>query len=420
MTLIDHAPAVAGDRGEHEPRRPSPRVAAWTRAVWWMVGSLVWAALCVYVLNASIFIGLRDTPYLQETSPLLAALTPDGWWASTMYLWFVLVFLRGLTGRTWVALTLMLDLVLVLAAVNVAKLSMRDEPLVPSDVEYLSSFQFLLDMVPGESILRMVGAVFGVTLLMWTAWRLVRRRARTTGRVPAVTRWLSVLVAGALLVATPGFHTAANPWRRLFDADVKSWARWSQHDNYVINGFLAGALYDLPVAPMEQPAGYTRERMDAIVATYAAKARRVNASRQPAQLEDTNVVVVLSESLSDPGRLRGVGLREDPLPETRAIMRGTTSGELLVGDYGGGTANTEFEVLTGLRNEVFAPQLGVPLQQLVPAQERFPSLVDWFVAQRHEAIAVHPFSGEMYRRREAYPRLGISVLRRGVGPRPRQ
>ncbi len=159
---------------------------------------------------------------------------------------------------------------------------------------------------------------------------------------------------------------------------------------------------------MERPAGYTRERLDAIVATYTAEAGRLNASRGAAGLAGVNVVVVLSESFSDPGRLRGVHLQDDPIPRIRSIMSATTSGELLVGDYGGGTANVEFQVLTGMRNEVFAPQLGVPFQQLVPTNDRFPSLAQWFTARGHEAIAVHPFSGEMYRRREAYPRLGIS------------
>ena len=74
----------------------------------------------------------------------------------------------------------------------------------------------------------------------------------------------------------------------------------------------------------------------------------------------------------------------DPIPRPRSIMDATTSGELLVGNYGGGTANVEFQLLTGMRNEVFAPQLGVPFQQLVPEDERFPSLVPWFAARGHD------------------------------------
>ena len=73
-----------------------------------------------------------------------------------------------------------------------------------------------------------------------------------------------------------------------------------------------------------------------------------------------NVVVVLSEALSDPTLVPGVGLDEDPIPFTRRLMATTTSGAMLSPQVGGGTANMEFEALTGLSLSQCQAQLTSP------------------------------------------------------------
>ena len=78
-----------------------------------------------------------------------------------------------------------------------------------------------------------------------------------------------------------------------------------------------------------------------------------------------------------------------------------------MGNYGGGTANVEFELLTGMSLGFLARQLSIPYQQLLPRSETFPSLVRWFADHGHDTVAIHPFSGGMYRRSEVYPRLGF-------------
>jgi hypothetical protein len=56
---------------------------------------------------------------------------------------------------------------------------------------------------------------------------------------------------------------------------------------------------------------------------------------------------------------------------------------------------------------LFPPQLRVPFQMLVPERSHFPSLVQWFERTGHRPVAVHPFSTEMYRRRDVYRAFGF-------------
>ena len=46
-------------------------------------------------------------------------------------------------------------------------------------------------------------------------------------------------------------------------------------------------------------------------------------------MDDVNVVMVLSESFSDPEALAGVHLAEDPIPFTRRLMYSTDLGSML-------------------------------------------------------------------------------------------
>jgi hypothetical protein len=83
------------------------------------------------------------------------------------------------------------------------------------------------------------------------------------------------------------------------------------------------------------------------------------------------------------------------------------SGSMFAQNVGGGTANMEFEALTGMSASGFPAQLRVPYQMIVPNYASFPSAVRWAKDTGHKAVALHPFSTEMYRRREVYSTFGF-------------
>ncbi len=88
-------------------------------------------------------------------------------------------------------------------------------------------------------------------------------------------------------------------------------------------------------------------------------------------------------------------------------MASTTSGRMLAQAIGGKTAIMEFETLTGMSLAQFPPQLQVPYQGLVPEYATFPSAVSWMKGQGHRAIALHPYTTQLYRRRDVYRTLGF-------------
>ena len=251
------------------PRRTSPRARSVFRAVLnRLLVVLAWSMGCVYLLNTSTFVGRADSGYISTNLVALAGIAVDGIWASLILVSVVVLFLGAVTGRLWIGLVLVLDLCLLLGAVNAVKLRVRAEPVSPSDLEFLSTPGFLADMVPTWTLIVAAAAMLAVPLVVFM---LARRRARLRDlvgrRAYLVGRAVLVLACGAALLTAPGFNQPGNLWRAVFDADVNRWAHWSQHENFMVNGFVGGLLYDMPVEPMAAPAGYTRDNLDRIEQT---------------------------------------------------------------------------------------------------------------------------------------------------------
>ena len=113
---------------------------------------------------------------------------------------------------------------------------------------------------------------------------------------------------------------------------------------------------------MDKPENYNEETMAALAKRYKKSAKNTNGSRAN-NLTDNTVIMILSESFSDPTRVPGVELTEDPMPNIRAIKDITTSGLMLSPAIGGGTANIEHQALTGLSLALFDDSMQSPYQE---------------------------------------------------------
>lgn len=334
---------------------------------------------------------------------------------STLVVWLFVVGLVALFGRLWPAVGVVVAVVTLLGYANHRKQQLLMEPLYPSDLVYLTQLDFLAQMVGGWSLAGLaVAALALVAGSVWLGRRVSRRFPRPDRRRHPRLAWgllATRVVALVAVVATFGhlanFHAEGNAFRAVYDEYGAHWRPWNQSRNYSDNGFVAGMLYNLPMTAMTRPEGYDARAMREIVEKYTDLAIRTNRQRDPRALTDVNVVYVLGEAFSDPLRSRTVDLAEDPIPYTRSLMRRTTSGRLLSEKFGGGTANVEFEVLTGLSQALMKPQLTTPFQMLVPEHERFPSVVRYYESRGLTSLALHSFTPALYRRPEVYPALGF-------------
>ncbi len=370
--------------------------------------TIVWAFLVILVLDASTWPHARDALFQHAFSPRKPML------ASMAIAWVVVLLVVALVGRLWLAMGIVSALTALLAIVNMTKTDLRGDPLLPSDVGFLSQPGFLVDMVPVSKVVLGFGAMALLVAGSWIFGRLAGRffphLTRGLGSRAAwgvrVARVLVVVVCLALLNLATDFNEPGNIWRSAFDSQVTRWRFWDQQVNYRKNGFVAGLLFNMHVSAMAKPKGYSEAKVEAVVRKYTDLARQLNKGRT-GSLADTNIVIVLSESYTDPSWLKTVSFPQDPVPNTQRIMDKTLSGRMLAPGYGGGTANVEFEVLTGQSLSQFKPQMSIAYEQLVDNFQSFPSAVKWFEDRGHVPLAVHPFSPRMYSRPKVYKTFGF-------------
>jgi hypothetical protein len=184
------------------------------------------------------------------------------------------------------------------------------------------------------------------------------------------------------------------PGRLLRPLGVRS-IFWDQLENYRQNGVLLAFLMNFPAATVQRPPSYSPE---------AVRAAAARGTPHLIRADTPDIVVVMSESLFDPTRVPGLSFAKDPLPNLHRLQHEAASGRLYSPVFGGGTANTEFEVLTGHTTR-FLPPGSVPYQQYVRRKQQ--SLASIFQARGYRTEAVHMYHRWFWERERVYGYLGF-------------
>lgn len=291
----------------------------------------------------------------------------------------------------------------ILGMATYEKMLQRNEPVYPSDLKMLTEAAFLLEMLNGRT-LAALSLVF-ILITAFVLFSLRQSKSKKTVKMGWKLRVLLLISTSIALGYAGQFQQKGNLLKKAYDRTAY-WIPYSQQMNYYNTGFVAGFLYNLSAAPMELPTDYSQEKIDELKATYQQLADEINAERTAA-LPETNVIYIMNESFADPLELEGLDLQTDPIPFTRALMETSYSGELLSQGYGGGTANIEFEALTGFSMEPFAANITTPYTQFLSSQDGFPSVVSRLEEAGFRTAAIHPYNTTMYKRLENYETLGF-------------
>ena len=347
---------------------------------------------------------------------------------SFMGLALIYLALIFVTNRFWIA-TLVFGVALTAFGVaNSIKVQLRNEPIIPADLTFISGGDTgsIMSFVPKSSQAFVNGAI---TFVIWFAIIIFalfvldgRRRfiycswrhpiANIKNIIGNVFRILAAILSVVLLstyvigLGTPGSGTYK--WAKDNGYEPQLWnAIGDAQANNPATTFLSLSK----VKTMDKPDNYSQKTMQSLAKKYAQEAQAINHTRS-GELTDNTVIMILSETFSDPTRVPGVSFSLDPIPNIRNIKNTTTSGLMLSPGYGGGTANIEYQALTGLNLANFNDSLIVPYQQLVPNQNDPYSFNQIWMKKygKNASTAVHPFQQSMYLRNINYRKFGFSYL----------
>ena len=120
------------------------------------------------------------------------------------------------------------------------------------------------------------------------------------------------------------------------------------YEDYGFPYCFAASLFNTGI---NQPAGYSEETMAEINKDGCLNVSETSRSKE----ELPNIMFVQLESYFDPTEVEWLRFSEDPIPNLRKLYADYSSGYFKVPSVGAGTANTEFEVLTGMNMRFFGP-----------------------------------------------------------------
>ncbi len=118
-----------------------------------------------------------------------------------------------------------------------------------------------------------------------------------------------------------------------------------------------------------------------------------------------DIILIQLESYMDPKLIKDLTFSDDPAPVHTYLRENFSHGQLAVPSFGGGTANTEFEVLTGISIDNFGPS-EYPYKTVI-LNETCESLAYNLKESGYSAHAIHNHTGNFYDRDKVYPNLGF-------------
>lgn len=204
--------------------------------------------------------------------------------------------------------------------------------------------------------------------------------------------------------------------------DEDAWSRIDTHEwnpayPYLHYGFAASLASDVASASTVEADGYDSDALwqtdesSGVTQVNVGHGYVTEADGAPAYREATeespNIVVVMNESFSDlTSYLEGYETSTDPMPFVRSLMQqeNVISGTCAVSsDMGTGTANSEFEFLTG--NSMAYFRGNTPYVQSIDTET--PSLASELAGRGYRTQAMHAYERAGYNRVKVYDRFGF-------------
>ncbi len=272
-----------------------------------------------------------------------------------------------------------------LGIANYIILGHRNTPLGALDFTVLKSVTSILNVyLSTTQIVLIVVALVAIITVFALAWRKVPKQK--TQYVRSVSTFV---VSTLIIVSVMGLSIKGQALSTNFGNVVDA------YDKY---GFAYCFSCSVVASGISKPDDYNPARMSEILADID--------SGQTNQVSQTpNVILLQLESFFDPNYLKGLTYSENPVPFFDWLKENYSSGFLTVPGVGAGTANTEFEVLTGMNLDFFGP--GEYPYTTVLSSQTTETINYNLKAHGYYTHAIHNHTGTFYTRNEVYPQLGF-------------
>lgn len=284
----------------------------------------------------------------------------------------LLIFIsKSIDFSLWFVCTL----TVILGIINASKFNLRNIPLTFEDLFLLKETWVLLPKLVNPKTILVVAFSIPLALLLRICFK---RLFHGTHFHDAKTPLLSMTLIATTLLLAGQFS---------FTNDLDAWE--------------SGLLYSLS-NNIRKDATYDEEVLELAEIEISANLKDRHEHSTP--LIKPHIIIIMSESFWDVNLL-DVEFSKDPLSNFRTLQEESFYGNIYVPVFGGGTANTEYEVLTGMTLKNFPYDWYVVYREAI--HEPTPSLATILKTHGYHTVALHTYYPWYYRRNEVYPLMGF-------------
>lgn len=308
-------------------------------------------------------------------------------------IWYYLIFwlFRMILGRKVLAGGVSAVVCFLFGLANHYVLSFRGRIIFPCDLLTLDTAAVVAksyDYTPDKQIWIALAVLGGYLLLLLLAHIVYHPKGRQ--RLGRKLLWGSI--AGMVIYLFAFFFTPLLPTIGIY---TQQW-RTQQ------NGFLLNFTTAIRYSFVSEPDGYDADKV-----AQTARSYRSQSVTDAGELPE-NLIFIMNESFADlTAAFPNLELSEDPLAFYHSLTENTVKGTMISPVTGGGTANVEFEYLTG-DSLAFLPSSTVAYQLYL--YDGCPSLVSQAKDLGYHTIAFHPYLSSGWNRTSVYPWLGFDEV----------
>ena len=319
---------------------------------------------------------------------------------SNVLLIFAIISLSMLFRRRIFALVLLGMIPMAVGIANGVILSNRMTPFTVKDFSNLKDGAAIITTY--FSTLTLILAIVGIALLVFGGVILFRKAPKLDRKIQYKQVIAVILIIGLLTVGVIKINTKTGVLDTFFANLAIGYS-----DNGVVYSFMVTWID----TGIDKPRDYSKEEIEGIFSKGELGEDNIYT---PGKDDDTdvkskpNIIYLQLESFIDPTRVKDVKFSKDPVPNFRKLMKEYSSGYLTVPAVGAGTANVEFEVMTGISAKFFGPG-EYPYKSVLTEKTCEAAPYD-FKQLGYGTHAIHNHRGAFYNRNKVFANMGFDTF----------
>lgn len=329
-------------------------------------------------LSACSFVGGHTGAFLFNAFIVFASL-------SLVYLFRRRAFFRIIISGFWI----------ILGIINGCILSNRVTPFGFTDLKCINDL-FAMNNTNYFTAEEATIVVIGLGLFALFCAVLFIKGPRYQGRIHKIVVLASIV--SVMFIGLPVTTSAAQ------NANIVASYFSNIAQSYENYGFIYGFSSSVVDRGMSKPDDYTEEH----VAEITDKAESTKQETTVTKDDAPNIICVLLESFCDPDEIKFLHYNDDPIPTFHKLEENYSTGYLTVPVVGAGTANSEFEVLTGMSIQYFGTG-EYPYKTILKKTDCESTAAD-LASIGYGTHAVHNNGGNFYSRVNAFSMMGFDTF----------